>query len=116
MVDTSPVLSVTATAAVRVKKLLSTQKGARAIRVGVRQMGCSDMSYTMDFTERSCVGDIVIERDGASLIVDVNAVPYIEGSELDWVEEKLGSRFVFHNPNVVGACGCGESFKVADKG
>ncbi len=42
-------------------------------------------------------------------------MPYIQGSELDWVEEKLASRFIFNNPNVVGACGCGESFKVADK-
>ena len=115
MTDESAVLTVTATAAVRVKKLLATQGDAKAIRVGVRQMGCSDMSYTMDFAEVYGDDDIVVERDGASLIVDLDAVPYIAGSELDWVEEKLASRFVFHNPNVVGACGCGESFKVADK-
>ena len=115
MTDISAVLTVTATAAVRVKKLLATQDDAKAIRVGVRQMGCSDMSYTMDFVKNYDDDDIIIERDGASLIIDLDAVPYIEGSELDWVEEKLASRFVFHNPNVVGACGCGESFKVADK-
>lgn len=115
MTETSPVLTVTATAADRVKKLLATQDDAKAIRVGVRQMGCSDMSYTMDFAQASADGDIVVERDGASLFVDPGAIAYIEGSELDWVEEKLASRFVFNNPNVVGACGCGESFKVADK-
>ena len=115
MTDTSPVLTVTDTAADRVKKLLATQDDAKAIRVGVRQMGCSDMSYTMDFAQTSADGDIVVERDGASLFVDPGAIAYIEGSELDWVEEKLASRFVFNNPNVVGACGCGESFKVADK-
>jgi len=115
MTDPSQVLTVTATAAERVKKLLATQDDAKAIRVGVRQMGCADMSYTMDFAQDSAEGDIVVERDGASLFVDPDAIPYINGSELDWVEEKLASRFVFNNPNVVGACGCGESFKVADQ-
>lgn len=115
MTDPSQVLTVTATAAERVKKLLATQDDAKAIRVGVRQMGCSDMSYTMDFAQDSTEGDIVVERDGVSLFVDPDAIPYIKGSELDWVEEKLASRFVFNNPNVVGACGCGESFKVADQ-
>ncbi|MEK9946107.1 MAG: iron-sulfur cluster assembly accessory protein [Alphaproteobacteria bacterium] len=115
MTDPSQVLTVTATAAERVKKLLATQDDAKAIRVGVRQMGCSDMSYTMDFAQDSAEDDIVVERDGASLFVDPDAIPYINGSELDWVEEKLASRFVFNNPNVVGACGCGESFKVADQ-
>ena len=78
-------------------------------------MGCSDMSYTMDFAEARKADDIVVERDGATLYVDPEAVRYIKGSELDWVEQKLASRFVFNNPNVVGACGCGESFKVADQ-
>jgi len=115
MSDVMDVLTMTATAAERVKKLLATQDAADAIRVGVRQMGCSDMSYTMDFAQSRKDDDIVVERDGATVYVDPEAVPYIKGSELDWVEQKLASRFVFNNPNVVGACGCGESFKVADQ-
>ncbi len=115
MSDVMDVLTMTATAADRVKRLLAAHEGATAIRVGVRQMGCSDMSYTMDFADARKDSDIVVERDGATLYVDPEAVRYIKGSELDWVEQKLASRFVFNNPNVVGACGCGESFKVADQ-
>ncbi len=114
-IDPTTVLTVTAVAAERVRKLLATQDEAKAIRVGVRQMGCSDMSYTMDFAQGRTDGDIIVERDGVSLFVDPEAIPYIKGSELDWVEEKLASRFVFNNPNVVGACGCGESFKIAEQ-
>lgn len=115
MNDMTDILTMTPVAAERVKNLLATQNDAAAIRVGVRQMGCSDMSYTMDFAQDRAAEDIVVERDGAQLFVDPEAIPYIKGSELDWVEEKLASRFVFNNPNVVGACGCGESFKVADQ-
>ena len=109
------VLTMTSTAASQVRRLLATRDDAKGIRVGVRQMGCSDMSYTIDFAAEEPEGHIRVERDGAQVFVDPEAVPYIQGSELDWVEEKLASRFVFNNPNVVGACGCGESFKVADK-
>lgn len=115
MNDMTDILTMTPVAAERVKSLLATQDGAAAIRVGVRQMGCSDMSYTMDFAQDRGDADIVVERDGAQLFVDPEAVRYIKGSELDWVEEKLASRFVFNNPNVVGQCGCGKSFKVADQ-
>jgi iron-sulfur cluster assembly accessory protein len=115
MSDVMEVLTMTPKAAERVKSLLATQDGAKAIRVGVRQMGCSDMSYTMDFAPDRKDSDIVIERDGATVFVDPEAVPYIKGSELDWIEQKLASRFVFNNPNVVGQCGCGESFKVAEQ-
>jgi len=115
MSEAMDVLTMTPTAAGQVRRLLATRDNAKGIRVSVRQMGCSDMSYTMDFADEAPDGHILIERDGANVFVDPEAVQYIQGSELDWVEEKLASRFVFNNPNVVGACGCGESFKVADK-
>ena len=110
----SNILTVTERAIARVEALVST-KGSSAIgiRIGVRQLGCSDMSYTMDFAEAVREEDVVIETGKATVLVDPAATPYIKGSELDWLEEKLQSRFVFNNPNVVGQCGCGESFKIS---
>ena len=113
MEELSKILTVTDRALVRVESLLSSEgQKAVGIRIGVRQMGCSDMSYTMDFAETVSEEDIVILSGAVTLLLDSKAKPYIQGSELDWLEEKLQSRFVFNNPNVVGQCGCGESFKI----
>ncbi len=113
MTEATPVLSLTERAAARVKTLLSQNAGdALGLRIGVRKMGCSDMSYTMDFAKAVAEGDLVISAHGATVVVDPAAEPFIRGTELDWVDEKLSSRFVFRNPNEVGRCGCGESFKV----
>ena len=113
MIDSNALLKLTDRALRRVKLLLDSGDGAAiGIRIGVRQMGCSDMSYTMDFAEGVRSEDITVHSDGALVLVDSEAVPYLHGSDLDWLEEKLQSRFVFNNPNVVGQCGCGESFKI----
>lgn len=113
MTEANPILSLTVAAAARVKALLSEGvPDALGLRIGVKKMGCSDMSYTMDFARQVGAGDIVVSAHGATVVVDPAAVSFIQGTELDWVDEKLSSRFVFRNPNEVGRCGCGESFKV----
>tara|TARA_Y100000590_G_scaffold463474_1_gene630300 strand:- start:2654 stop:3019 length:366 start_codon:yes stop_codon:yes gene_type:complete len=113
--DSNKVLTLTDRALERVKMLLSSdEKDYVGIRIGVKQMGCSDMSYTMDFADEVRGNDIIIDSCDTKVLVEQEAEPYIKGSELDWLEEKLQSRFVFNNPNVVGQCGCGESFKIKE--
>ena len=107
-------MSVTPAAARRIKHLLDTQGGpdAEGIRLGVRTAGCSGMAYTMDFAREVRAGDEVVDADGVKVVVDPKAVMYLIGTEMDFVEDKLGASFVFRNPNEKGRCGCGESFRV----
>lgn len=110
------ILKITDKAMERFNSILDSQgKGSQGFRIGVKQMGCSDMSYTMDFLEEVKSDDIVIKHSSPIIVLDKNAKPYIVGTELDWLEQKLESKFVFNNPNVVGQCGCGESFRIKEK-
>jgi iron-sulfur cluster assembly protein len=70
------------------------------------------MSYTIDFAREIAPGDEVIEADGVKVVVDPGAVMYLLGTEMDFVEDRLGACFKFANPNETGRCGCGESFTV----
>jgi iron-sulfur cluster assembly protein len=109
----SQVLSLTPAAVGRVRHLIDTQgDGAPGIRVGVRSAGCSGMSYTIDFAREIKDGDEVVEAEGVKVVVDPAAVMYLVGTEMDFVQDKLGSAFKFNNPNEAGRCGCGESFTV----
>jgi len=106
-------LSVTAEAADRVKCLLAQRgKPALGIRIGVRSKGCSGLSYTLEFAEEKGPFDEVVEADGVKILIDPKATMFILGTEMDYVEDKLESGFVFRNPNEKGRCGCGESFHV----
>ena len=107
------VLSLTRAAVDRVRHLIETKgNGASGIKVGVRAAGCSGMSYTIDFVDRIEPDADLVEVDGVKVVVDPEAVMYLVGTEMDFVEDKLGSAFKFNNPNETGRCGCGESFTV----
>lgn len=106
-------LSLTDAAAERVKHLMSTRTDpATGLRIGVRTGGCSGMAYSMDFTVEKEPLDEVVEAKGVTLFVDSKALMFLIGTEMDYVEDKLQSGFVFNNPNEKGRCGCGESFHV----
>ena len=107
------VLSLTPAAVGRVRQLLDSRgDGAPGIRIGVRTAGCSGLTYTIDFVGEIKAGDEVIEADGVKVVVDPAAVMYLVGTEMDFVQDKLGAAFKFSNPNESGRCGCGESFTV----
>lgn len=107
------VLSLTPAAVGRVRHLLDTQgSGAAGLRIGVRTAGCSGLTYTLDFAREVASDDEVIEADGVKVIVDSKAVMFLLGTEMDFVEDRLGASFKFSNPNESGRCGCGESFTV----
>jgi iron-sulfur cluster assembly protein len=107
------VLSLTPAAIERVRQLVATLgAGAAGIRVGVKTAGCSGMTYTIDFAREIHPGEDVIEADGVKVVIDPKAAMYLLGTEMDFVEDKLGAAFKFNNPNEAGRCGCGESFTV----
>ncbi len=108
-----PLLQVTAGAAAQLRKLMEQHNpGAVGVRVGVREGGCNGMSYTMDFANEKNPTDEELDVDGVRLLIDPMSIMYLIGTEMDFVQEKLGATFVFKNPNETGRCGCGESFNV----
>ena len=106
-------MTVTQAAAERVKALIDKRDNPTVgIRIGVRSKGCSGMSYTLEFSEAQQPMDEVVETAGVKLLIDPKASLFLIGTQMDYVEEKLKSGFVFNNPNEKGRCGCGESFHV----
>ncbi len=106
-------ISMTEAAAERVKALLDKRgKPSAGIRIGVRTKGCSGMSYTLEYADEKSQFDEVVEMNGVTVLIDPKASMFIFGTEMDWVEDKMQSGFVFRNPNEKGRCGCGESFHV----
>jgi iron-sulfur cluster assembly protein len=111
--DRDEPVRLTDRAAARLRQLLEAHgQKAGGVRLGVRRTGCSGYSYAMDFAQAIGPGDQIVERDGVRLIVDGEALPMLAGTEIDWVEDRLGAQFVFRNPNEKARCGCGESFAV----
>src|SRR3954454_14502919 len=84
------------------------------LRVGVRGGGCSGFQYQLAFDEQRD-GDVVFEDHGLKLLVDAQSLPYVDGSIIEYVDSLQGAGFQVNNPNVVAACGCGSSFRVADE-
>ena len=113
MIERKAPITLTDAAAERVKALLESRgKPSAGIRIGVRAKGCSGMSYTIEFADERNSFDEVVEEKGVTVLIDPKATMFILGTEMDYVEEKMQSGFVFRNPNEKGRCGCGESFHV----
>ena len=99
-------------AATQIRKIMGKQPGAEHLRVAVDGGGCSGFSYRFDFADARNEDDILIERDGASVVIDAVSLPFLDGSEIDYVNELIGSAFKIHNPNATANCGCGTSFSI----
>jgi iron-sulfur cluster assembly protein len=103
--------------ATKVQDFLSGQSAdtsAAGLRLGVRGGGCSGFQYQLAFDEKRD-GDIVFEDQGLMVFVDEQSLPYVHGSQIDYVDQLTGAGFQVNNPNVVAACGCGSSFRVPDE-
>ncbi len=105
-------ITMTESAANRVKSFLEKRGGGAGLRLGVRTSGCSGMAYVLEFVDEIAPEDEVFEDHGVKIVVDAKSLLYIDGTELDFVKEGLNEGFKFNNPNVKGECGCGESFNV----
>ncbi len=105
-------ITLTDTAADRVKKFLKNRGKGIGLRLGVKTSGCSGMAYVMEFVDELEDTDVVFEDHGVKIVVDPKSLVYIDGTEMDFVREGLNEGFKFINPNEKGSCGCGESFTV----
>ena len=103
------VLTLTDAAVARLKAVMATKPEAAGLKIGVKKGGCAGMEYTLQWAESAGKFDEVVERDGARVIIDPQAVLYLLGTEMDYKVDKLAAQFVFNNPNQASACGCGES-------
>src|SRR5213596_1985309 len=110
-------IEFTSKGAEKVHEFLSAQEAdtsSAGLRVGVRGGGCSGFQYQLAFDEQRD-DDVVFESHGLKLLVDGPSLPYVDGSQIDYVDSLQGAGFQVNNPNVVAACGCGSSFRVADE-
>ncbi|SHI68135.1 HesB/IscA family protein [Wenxinia saemankumensis] len=103
-------VTMTPRAAARIARLMD-RDGHQGLRIGVKKGGCAGMEYTMDFAETVDPHDEVVEQDGARVMIAPMAQMFLFGTEIDYETSLLESGFKFQNPNVVDACGCGESIK-----
>lgn len=105
-------ITLTESAADRVHRFLE-KEGQAALRLGVRKTGCSGWAYTVRLDSDIAQSDSVFEDRGIKVVIDADSLPYLEGSEIDFVVDGLNRTFKFNNPNATEECGCGESFTIA---
>ena len=103
-------VTMTPKAAAQIAKLMA-KDGHKGLRIGVKKGGCAGMEYTMDYVSEIDPNDEVVEQDGAVVMIAPMAQMFLFGTEIDYRTSLLESGFVFNNPNVTEACGCGESVK-----
>src|ERR1039458_2182156 len=110
-------ITLTDKGAEKVREFLDGQSApaqTSGLRVGVRGGGCSGFQYALAFDEQRD-GDTVFEDKGIRLLVNTESLPYVKGSTIDFVDGLQGAGFKVENPNVIAACGCGSSFRVAEE-
>jgi Fe-S cluster assembly protein SufA len=96
----------------QITKLMQQDPQVKGLQLGVKQSGCAGFAYVLDLTREPADDDLLFERDGAKLYVPLKAMPFIDGTTVDFVREGLNQIFKFNNPKAQHACGCGESFGV----
>lgn len=114
-VEREAIVSLTEGAATKIKALMAEEPAGEAgvLRIAVQGGGCSGFEYALGFDRGSQEGDHELFSHGISIVVDPLSAPYIQGTEIDFVDGLQGG-FAINNPNVVGSCGCGHSFQVDD--
>ncbi|HKR35037.1 MAG TPA: iron-sulfur cluster assembly protein IscA [Steroidobacteraceae bacterium] len=105
-------ISLTSSAADRVRSFLGRRGHGVGLRLSVKKTGCSGFAYVVNYADEIGADDVVFEEQGVKVIVDRASLDYIDGTEVDFVKQGLNEAFRFRNPNVKGECGCGESFTV----
>ena len=105
-------VSLTDSARERVSSFLRTRGHGIGLRLGVKKTGCSGFAYVVNYADDSRPADLVFEDQGVKVFVDPESLPLINGTTVDFVKQGLNEAFRFHNPNIKGECGCGESFSV----
>ena len=113
MTDTdTAIVTLSERAAKRILKILSAEPGGTALRISVSGGGCSGFQYGFDLDAARAADDVIVERDGAVVLIDPVSLPYMGGSEIDFVDDLIGQSFQIRNPNATASCGCGTSFSI----
>lgn len=115
MIEQSSAVTLTDEAAKQLKTLIAGESSPDvALRVFVSGGGCSGMQYGMALDETIRPNDQVVEAGGVRVLIDEFSLPYLEGSEIDYVNSLMGAGFTVHNPNAVRSCSCGHSFDTGE--
>ena len=105
-------ITLSASAARRIREIGENEGRPMMLRVAVEGGGCSGFQYLFDLVEAGEADDLRVERDGSAALVDDVSVPFLAGSEIDFVEELAAAEFRVRNPNAKSSCGCGVSFSI----
>jgi iron-sulfur cluster assembly accessory protein len=111
---TTPLLSVTEAAAVKIKQLMAEESDVSVLRVAIQGGGCSGFQYGLGFDSGPAEGDLEFHEHGVTVVVDPFSAPYLQGAEVDYVDSIQAAGFAINNPNATASCGCGHSFQVAE--
>ena len=111
-VSTGQPVTVSERAARRIAQIVAGEPATPLLRVSVEGGGCSGFQYKFDLVPTSEPDDLLIEKEGARVLVDPVSLEYLSGSEIDFVDDLIGSSFKIHNPNATASCGCGTSFSI----
>ena len=112
MTDSLADVTLSDRAARRIARILSREAGGTALRISVSGGGCSGFQYGFDLDPTRAPDDLIIERDGATVLIDPVSLPYMSGSEIDFVDDMMGQSFQIKNPHATASCGCGTSFSI----
>lgn len=96
----------------RIAELLRQEQDGTSLRVSVEGGGCSGFQYRFDLVHGTAPDDLLVEREGARVVIDPVSLGFVQGSEIDFVDDLIGAAFKINNPNVTAACGCGTSFSI----
>lgn len=105
-------ITLTESAARHVSRYITKRGKGVGVRLGVKTTGCSGLAYKLEYADEVTTDDVVFEDRGVKVLVDPKSLPYIDGTQLDFVREGLNEGFKFLNPQERDRCGCGESFRI----
>jgi iron-sulfur cluster assembly accessory protein len=105
-------VTVTERAVERIREILAQEGPGAKLRVSVLGGGCSGFQYDFGFDTKAQADDLVLDHNGATVLIDPVSLPYLAGSQIDFVDELIGAAFKITNPNATASCGCGTSFSI----
>src|SRR3954468_11926404 len=113
-IETTPLLTVTESAAVKIKELIAEETDVSVLRVAIQGGGCSGFQYGLGFDRGAVEGHLGLEMHAVQVLGNAFCAPYLQGAEIDYVDSIQAAAFAINNPNAVSSCGCGHSFQVED--
>ncbi|MCB1506853.1 MAG: iron-sulfur cluster insertion protein ErpA [Hyphomicrobiaceae bacterium] len=105
-------VALSASAARRINEIVANEPKTKFLRLAVEGGGCSGFQYKFDLVENAQGEDLVLERDGATVLIDPVSLQFLGGAEIDFIDDLMGASFKINNPNATASCGCGTSFSI----